>query len=410
MDSPSTELTYADILRVGPGTPAGRFLRRFWQPVCMATEIAPGHVKPLRVMGEEFTLYRAESGAVHVLADRCPHRGVQLRLGFVDGEELRCAYHGWQFNASGQCTRQPAENRPFTERVKIRSYPAKEYLGLVFVYFGEGEAPELPRLGDYEDDAMYVREITTETWNCSYFDLLENATDIAHTAFLHWHFGSKTPDKYEWKESDFGMEGRFEGATGKDEMYNRGYFQMPTGAEFALIGRSGKDGYFTHAWRVPRDDNSAIRFNLSAFPRFQLKGTTGSPYAALRGLKEVNADARDKSDALRDAQPIEQVARGLLEGREDMRSLKERSAGMNYRYLTNLQDCAVLMSLGPPAERQFTENFGRTDASIALMRRLFLRELQAIVDGKPLKQWKRPTHLWADVTERHRQSAQADAA
>src|SRR5262245_4128210 len=118
MDTTPVEPTYADILRVGPGTLAGRYHRRFWQPVCTADEIAPGHVKPVRLLGEDFTLYRTESGVVHALGDRCPHRGVQLRLGFVDGERLRCAYHGWTFDSKGQCVDQPAEVRSFAEHVK----------------------------------------------------------------------------------------------------------------------------------------------------------------------------------------------------------------------------------------------------------------------------------------------------
>ena len=90
-----------------------------------------------------------------------------------------------------------------------------------------------------------------------------------------------------------------------------------------------------------------------------------------------------------------------------MRAFRERSAKMNFRYLTNIQDCAVLMSLGPPAERNFTESFGRTDISIALMRRMWLRELKALAEGRPLKNWQRPPFLWSDVTELHRQSIAA---
>jgi 5,5'-dehydrodivanillate O-demethylase len=402
--SPRTEPTYADILRVGPGTLAGRYLRRFWHPVCTSEEIAAGHVKPIRLMGEDFTLYRTEAGVPHVLADRCPHRGVQLRLGFVEGDNLRCAYHAWKFDPKGQCVEQPAETRFFGDRIKIRAVPTQDYLGLVFIYTGEGEPPPMPRLGDYEDDSLYVREISTETWPCSYFDLLENATDIAHTAFLHWHFGSSVPDSYDWHETGWGMEGRFSGRTGKDEIYNRIYYQMPVAAEFALIGRTGSEGYFTYAWRVPRDDDSVIRFNMSAFPRSKLQGATGSAYSALRGLSAANAEARDTSETLREQQPIVEVAKGLLAGREDMRMFKERSGGINYRYMTNLQDCAVLMSLGPPSTRTFTENFGRTDASLALLRRMFVRELKAFAEGKPLKDWQRPAHLWADVTELHREA------
>ena len=408
MDNAPAKLTYADLLRVGPGTIAGRYLRGFWQPVLVAADLAAGHVKPLRVLGEDLTLYRGESGAVHLVADRCPHRGIKLGLGLVEGEHLRCIYHGWKFDASGQCVEQPAEPKPFCERIGIRTYPAQEYLGLIFAWLGEGAPPELPRYGDYEDDAMYVREITSEVWPCSYFDLLENATDIAHTEFLHWHFGNKAPTAYHWQESDWGMEGDFEGATGKDAIYNHAYYHMPIGAEFASSGRTGSEGYFTCAWRVPRDDDSAIRFNVMAFPRAQAKAATGGDiYAALRGLKKDSEAPREASDAERAARSVPEAAARLISGVEDMRSLKERSSSMNFRYLTNLQDCAVLASLGPASQRNYTESFGRTDISIALMRRIWLRELEALAEGRPLKQWRRPDYLWEEVTARHRAAAAA---
>ncbi len=410
MDNASNEPGYADILRVGPGTIGGRYLRRFWQPVLMSSDLAAGHVKPLRILGEDLTLYRGESGEVHLIAGRCPHRGIKLALGFVDGDRLQCVYHGWTFDGAGQCVTQPAEPKPFADRIRITSYPVREYLGLIFAYMGEGSAPPMPRLGDYEDDAMYIREITTETWPCSYFDLIENSTDIVHTQFLHWHFGSKAPEKMEWVESEGGMNGRFEGATGKDDIYNRIYFTMPNSSEFAVIGRTGKEGYYTYAWRVPVDDNNAIRFNMGCYPRADVEANAApgmSAYAALRGLKQTNADARNSSDAERNAESVTDVAAGLNAGREDMRTFRERSAKMNFRYLTNIQDCAVLTSLGPPAVRNFTESFGRSDVSIALMRRMWIRELKALAEGGPLKDWQRPAFMWSDVTELHRKSAAA---
>ena len=413
MDNSSSEPSYADILRVGPGTIGGEYLRRFWQPVLMCAEIAAGHVKPIRLLGEDLTLYRGESGAIYLLAGRCPHRGVKLALGFVDGENLQCVYHGWTYDASGQCVAQPAESKPFNERIRVKSFAVQEYLGLIFVFMGEGEPPPMPRLGDYEDDSLYVREITTETWPCNYFDLIENSTDIVHTQFLHWHFGSKAPEKLDWSESEGGMNGCFEGETGKEDIYNRIYFQMPNQSEFAVIGRTGKEGYYTYAWRVPIDDNTALRFNLGAYPRADVEANAVpgmTAYAALRGLKETNADARNASDAERESESVTDVAAGLNAGREDMRGFRERSAKMNFRYLTNIQDCTVLMSLGPPAERNFTESFGRTDVSIALMRRLWLRELKALAEGRPLKQWRRPDFLWADVTALHKSSAKARKA
>jgi 5,5'-dehydrodivanillate O-demethylase oxygenase subunit len=412
MNDKTGELTYADILRVGPGTITGKFLRRFWHPVMPAADLRAGHVKPIRLLGEDFTLYRGESGEPYLVADRCPHRGVKLGLGLVRGEDLQCIYHGWQFAANGQCVKQPAEPRPFAERIRIRSYRAREYLGLIFAWIGEGEPPPIPRFPDYEDDAMYVREISTEIWPCSYFDLLENATDIAHTEFLHWQFRNKAPLEYQWTETGFGMSGEFEGATGKDSIYNHAYYHMPCAAEFASSGRSGAEGYFTVAWRVPRDDDSVIRFNVMAFPRYQAQAAPGGDiYAALRGIKKEGDVSRDASDAERVSRPVSVAAMDLLTGREDMRDLKDRSPAMNFRYLTNLQDCAVLMSLGTPESRQFTESLGRTDVSIALMRRIWLRELRLLAAGEPLKAWSRPDYLWSEVTERQREAArQVDKA
>ena len=395
-------VSYADILRVGPGTIAGRYLRRFWQPVFVSADLASGQIRPIRILGEDLTLYRGESGAAHIVGGRCAHRGVQMVLGFVQGEQIECPYHGWTYDASGQCVKQPGEQRPFCERVKIKGHPVQEYLGLVFVYLGEGEAPPLPRLADFENDDLYIRRINTEVWPCSYFDLLENATDLVHTEYLHWHFGYKT-GKFDWQESDWGMFGRFERSigTGDEAIYNRSFFHMPTAAEFAQIGRPGFPGVFTRAWRIPRDDNSAIRFNLDALPR-----RDAERFAAR--LKAGTAGPRD--EAVRPARPVADAVADLIAGRENMRDLKAHSETMNHFYLTNVQDCAVLASLGPPAQRNFDEQLGGTDVSVALMRRLYLRELRAYAEGRPLKEWRRPDYLWADITDLHREAARSAAS
>jgi len=400
----AARISYADILRVGPGTIAGRYLRRFWQPVFVSADLAPGQIKPIRILGEDLTLYRGESGVAHIVGGRCAHRGVQLVLGFVHGEDIECPYHGWTYDASGQCVAQPAEPRPFCDRVKIKGYPVREYLGLVFVYLGEGEAAPLPRLADFEDDDLYIRRITTEIWPCSYFDLLENATDLVHTEYLHWHFGYKTSGMLDWRESDWGMTGRFDRSigTGDEAIYNRSYFHMPTAAEFAQIGRPGFPGKFTRAWRVPRDDDSAIRFNLDALPRHDAER-----FAAR--IKAGTAGPRDESDAFRPPRAVADAAADLIAGRENMRDLKARSETMNHFYLTNIQDCAVLASLGPPAQRTFDELLGGTDLSVALMRRLWLRELKAFAEGRPLKEWQRPDYLWADISDLHRETAKTAA-
>lgn len=106
------KITYKDFLHTGPDTLAGGYLRQFWHPVSRIEDIATGRAKPIKIMNENLTLYRGEGGKCHILAERCAHRMARLSLGWVEGEELRCAYHGWKYDSTGKCTEQPAEPRP----------------------------------------------------------------------------------------------------------------------------------------------------------------------------------------------------------------------------------------------------------------------------------------------------------
>src|SRR3954468_22573977 len=86
---------WEDFVHTGPGTLAGRYLRMFWQPVYRAQDLKPGLAMPIRLMSEDLTLYRGEGGTVHTLAFRCAHRLTQLSTGWIEGENIRCRYHGW---------------------------------------------------------------------------------------------------------------------------------------------------------------------------------------------------------------------------------------------------------------------------------------------------------------------------
>src|SRR4051794_6499322 len=174
---------FSDFEHVGPGTLAGRFLRRFWQPLYRAADLAPGQALPVRLIGEDFTLYRGETGTVHAIASRCAHRGTQLSTGWVEGDCVRCFYHGWKYDASGQCVEMPAEDASFPSKVRIASYPTVEYLDIIFVYLGEDAPPPLPRFPELEDESEGVREVYTYTWPCNYFQALEN--DPFHGDWVH---------------------------------------------------------------------------------------------------------------------------------------------------------------------------------------------------------------------------------
>jgi len=139
-----------DLYRTEPGSLAGRYLRSFWQPVYRAKDLPAGEAVPLRIMSEDFTLYRGESGKPHVVAFRCAHRGTQLSAGWVEDDCIRCFYHGWKYDPSGQCVEQPGEDAAFKSKIKIRSYPTEVYLGLIFAFLGDGAAPSLPRYSELD--------------------------------------------------------------------------------------------------------------------------------------------------------------------------------------------------------------------------------------------------------------------
>src|SRR3954466_11525374 len=143
-------ISLADLEPVGPGTPSGRYLRLFWHPVMRAQELPSGRAKPLEILGEKFTIYRGEGGTPHITAFRCAHRGTQLSLGWVEGDSLRCRYHGWRSDAAGQCVEQPNEDRPFCERATRMTWPTQEYLGLVISWFGTAAPPPLPWVPNFE--------------------------------------------------------------------------------------------------------------------------------------------------------------------------------------------------------------------------------------------------------------------
>ena len=89
-------MDFEECIHTAPGTLAGRYLRLFWQPICCAYELKPGQALPIKILGEEFTVYRGASEMPYLVGPRCAHRGTQLSIGSVEGECIRCFYHGWK--------------------------------------------------------------------------------------------------------------------------------------------------------------------------------------------------------------------------------------------------------------------------------------------------------------------------
>src|SRR5919201_6468913 len=114
------------ITRTGPGTSAGALMRRYWQPAALVDELAGNRpVKPVRLMGEDLVLFRDEKGRYGLLERGCPHRGTDLAFGRLEDGGLRCAFHGWLFDSTGQCIETPAEPKDskLCQNIRQRSYP-----------------------------------------------------------------------------------------------------------------------------------------------------------------------------------------------------------------------------------------------------------------------------------------------
>jgi nitrite reductase/ring-hydroxylating ferredoxin subunit len=176
--------------RVGRGTPAGQLLRRYWQPVALAEELqGPRPLKPVQLMGQHFVLFRDESGRLGLLDRDCPHRGADLAFGRLENGGLRCAFHGWLFDAEGRCLETPAEpaGSQLCTRIRQGAYPVVEKSGVVFAYIGEGEPPAFP-----DFDCFVAPDTHTFAFKglfeCNWLQALEVGIDPAHASYLHRFF------------------------------------------------------------------------------------------------------------------------------------------------------------------------------------------------------------------------------
>ncbi len=177
----------AELTRVGPGTPAGEYLRRFWQPVAFARELT-GAPRRVRILGEDLVVFRDGGGRVGVLHLHCAHRGTSLEFGIPLERGIRCCYHGWVFDVDGRCLQTPGEpaGSRLRERVCQGAYPTHEFTGLIFAYLGPPDRrPAFPMYDSYEVPGHRLVPAAKFTLPCNWLQVKDNSMDPVHTAFLH---------------------------------------------------------------------------------------------------------------------------------------------------------------------------------------------------------------------------------
>ena len=365
--------------RIGPGTPAGKLLRRYWQPVALADEMQGARpVRPVRVLGEDFVLFRNEDQ--YGLVERhCAHRGADLAYGRLEDGGLRCSFHGWLYDVTGKCIDTPAEpeGSRLCEHIRLRACPVVERSGVLFAYLGAGEPPAFPDFDCFVAPSAYTFAFKGY-WDCNWLQALEVGIDPAHASWLHKFFEDEDPatsygrqfrgtpadspmpitkllrelDRPEIRveRTSYGMRlhtlRRISDAHTHIRVTNILFpqaFVIPMNAEMTIS-----------QWHVPVDDTGCYWYSI--FTSF------GAPVD-----KDTMRSQRLKTYPAPDYKPI--FARHNSWGFDAGEQKQRTFTGMGFDI--NIHDQWACESQGPIQDRT-KENLGSTDKGIVLYRRLLL--------------------------------------
>ena len=364
------------VTQTGPGTPAGRLLRSYWQPIATADEIPIGGAPvALKIMSEELVLFRDDKDRLGLIGLHCPHRGTDLSYGRVENGGLRCLYHGWLFDIHGACIDQPAEpeDKKFCHKVRHPAYPVQEYGGAIFAYMGEGKPPLIPEftfLAAPEENRLCFRTIQ----DCNWLQALESSTDPAHTTYLHrLPVGFKSirsgndvralrgiePPAIDIEHTGYGMRiyALHNSPNGRKYLRVNNYV-FPNLAAPTTSTRLGYQG----RWYVPIDDTSHCSFEF-----FYRSEPLDKEAQRKFRTENVRADRRH----------IRQASNRYLQDRDEQKR-NDSFTGMG-RYFP-AQDCFAIQTQGAIQDRT-KEHLGSTDVVIIEARKALLKAIKDIESG-----------------------------
>jgi phthalate 4,5-dioxygenase len=370
MSKEETEL----LTRVGPGTPAGEWFRRYWQPVALAEEIPLGGApKQVRLLGEDLVLFRDDKGRLGLLDIYCSHRGTNLSYGRVEDGGLRCLYHGWLYDVHGRCMEQPAEIGGGKDRDSIRhpAYPCKEFGGFIFTYMGPGEPPQLPPLEALRSpsEQRFIKKYLLE---CNYLQSSEGDVDSSHLSILHTQFDANdgTPHRLyaqdrapqiEVEAAEFGMRTYAVRNTGADKKYVRtSYFIMPD--IFIFPEASGLNGWTVNL-QVPVDDTHTYKYQLT--------------YCRDRALELEKLRAAYEVNIFPDFRLKRNQSNRYMQDREEMKTKTFTGMGVTF----GVHDAFASESPGAIRDRT-REHLYSSDIGLVVYRKLLKKGIQDVQEGR----------------------------
>jgi 5,5'-dehydrodivanillate O-demethylase len=358
------------LTKVGPGTPMGELMRRYWHPIAGSAEVSEENpTKEIRLLGEDLVLFRSAVGKLGLIEPSCPHRKANLSYGVPEPEGIRCAYHGWLFDVEGNCVDQPSEpvGSRFKDKVKLKAYVAQELGGAIFAYMGPLPAPLLPRY----DILVWpgARTANSVYLPCNWLQCHENSLDPLHFQWLHRYWGGYVMNNQKPKEERDAWNRRlsFRGADHRkigfeitdygvikrrligDETEEDDHWKMGHPIFFPNILHIARNMQF----RVPLDDTHTLHFVMDWRPYEE--GEAEQDVVPHTLVPTFDPDGRVKRDYVRG------------------------------------QDQAAWIIQGAVCDRT-TEHLGVTDVGIIMFRRMLEEQMKVVEDGgEPMNVMRDPT-------------------
>jgi nitrite reductase/ring-hydroxylating ferredoxin subunit len=370
------------LVRVGPGTPMGELFRRFWAPVALASELGGPDSPPVRVdvLGEKLIAFRDTGGTIGLLAAYCPHRRANLFWGRNEEHGLRCVYHGWKFDAAGQCVDMPncPEGVTLKDRVRTKAYPAIERGGLIWAYLGPPELkPEFPAYEGFNVPAshQFIRKIVTKG---NWLQLMEGDVDSSHVSFLHSSLdksplpGSRVdPNTFadtrpRWfpQETEYGLMLCAQRDAGPDRFQWRiNQFLMP----FITLIAAPPGLSILHQVRLPIDDESTLHFRCFIHPERPLTAEEIATFEAGVIVPELEPDSFAMVERMENDYEID---------RDEQRTI-------SYTGIRSIvaQDLAVVQDQAGLVADRSQEYLVSSDRAIIMLRKRLLTAVKALRAG-----------------------------
>jgi 5,5'-dehydrodivanillate O-demethylase len=345
-----------ELTRVGPGTRMGNLLRRYWYPIAFEKDLDGRPSKSVRLLGEDWTIYRTPSGKYGIIGEYCPHRRASLTYGVVHEDGIRCGYHGWKFDFDGQCVEQPAETEAttFKDKITARNGKAEAMGGMVWVYVGPQPAPELPRFDVYVLDG--VRDVGVATIPCNWLQVMENSVDPHHVEWLHGYY--------------FDFVGKLEGFEAPKSFQQKHIKVAFEEFPYGIIKRRVLEGH------SEADDDWAVGHPL-VFPYGMRVGGQWIDQMQIRV-------PIDDTTTWKLFYSLHHPDGGVWEKQDHPVTYNYEWMDENGDFITNYvegQDVMAWVSQGAITDRT-QEHLGRSDQGVAMLRKMFKEAMQSVEDGE----------------------------